>query len=84
MKPKFLWVCLAVFLFPKSGSGQSTLQSRTYRFEDLTSQKGPTPPFARFSTVYLIVEFTFMFMKSFCCREARRITPIITNRKKCF
>jgi mannose-6-phosphate isomerase-like protein (cupin superfamily) len=39
MKPKFLWVCLAVFLFPKSGSGQSTLQSRTYRFEDLTSQK---------------------------------------------
>ncbi len=39
MKPKLLLVCLAVFLFPKSGSGQSTLQSRTYRFEDLASQK---------------------------------------------
>ena len=39
MKPKFLWVCLAVFLFPKSGSGQSTLQSHAYRFEELTSQK---------------------------------------------
>ncbi|MGD0402849.1 MAG: cupin domain-containing protein [Candidatus Acidiferrales bacterium] len=39
MKPKLLLVCLVVFLLPKSGSGQSTLQSRTYNFEDLTPQK---------------------------------------------
>ena len=39
MKPKLLLVCLVVFLLPRSGSGQSTLQSRTYNFEDLTAQK---------------------------------------------
>jgi mannose-6-phosphate isomerase-like protein (cupin superfamily) len=39
MRQKLLLGCIAVLLLPKPGSGQSTLQSHTYRFEDLTSQK---------------------------------------------
>ena len=39
MKQKLLLLCIAVLLLPKSGSGQSTLQSRTYRFEELATQK---------------------------------------------
>jgi mannose-6-phosphate isomerase-like protein (cupin superfamily) len=39
MKQKLLLLCMAVLLLPKSGSGQSTLQSRTYRFEELPTQK---------------------------------------------
>jgi mannose-6-phosphate isomerase-like protein (cupin superfamily) len=39
MKPKLLLICIAVLLLPKSQSGQTTLQSRTYPFEDLTAQK---------------------------------------------
>ncbi|HXN17012.1 MAG TPA: cupin domain-containing protein [Candidatus Binatus sp.] len=39
MRQKLLLACLGVLLLPKPGSPQSTLQSHTYRFEDLTSQK---------------------------------------------
>jgi mannose-6-phosphate isomerase-like protein (cupin superfamily) len=39
MRQKLLLAGLAVLLLPKPGSPQSTLQSHTYRFEDLTSQK---------------------------------------------
>jgi hypothetical protein len=39
MIQKLLLACLVLLLPPKPNSGQSTLQSHTYRLEDLTSQK---------------------------------------------
>jgi (S)-ureidoglycine aminohydrolase len=39
MRFKLLLVCAFLLLLPKPGSGQSTLRSGTYRFEDLPSQK---------------------------------------------
>jgi mannose-6-phosphate isomerase-like protein (cupin superfamily) len=39
MRQKLLLASLALLVLPKPNSGQSTLQSHTYRFEDLTSQK---------------------------------------------
>lgn len=51
MKQRLLFVCLAVLLLPKAGSGQSTLQSRTYRFEDLPTQKEANATFRPSSMV---------------------------------
>src|ERR1700733_2795590 len=39
MRQKLLLASLALLVLPKANSGQSTLQSHTYRFEDLASQK---------------------------------------------
>jgi mannose-6-phosphate isomerase-like protein (cupin superfamily) len=39
MRQKLLLASLALLVLPKANSGQSTLQSHAYRFEELTSQK---------------------------------------------
>ena len=39
LKLRLLLICMVVLLLPKSQAGQSTLQSGTYRFEDLTARK---------------------------------------------
>jgi len=51
MRQKLLLACLELLLLPKPNCGQSTLQSHTYRFEDLTPRKRPTRLFALSSTV---------------------------------
>ena len=45
LKLRLLLICMVVLLLPKSQAGQSTLQSGTYRFEDLTARKEASATF---------------------------------------
>jgi mannose-6-phosphate isomerase-like protein (cupin superfamily) len=45
MKTKWMMLLPAFFLLAIPGSGQSTLRSATFRFEDLTSKKEPNATF---------------------------------------
>jgi hypothetical protein len=70
MRQKLLLACLALF--------------HTFRFDDFSfperGQRDPSPYPRRYDTATASV---CMFTNSFCCREARRSTPIITSRKRC-
>ena len=90
MRQKLLLASLALLLFPKPNSGQSTLQSHTYRFEDLTSQKEANATFRPIldgmtrNGVHLHVHEVFLLPGSSPqSSTATRTCPTSIRKKEC-